>query len=98
MSPRQSAIRKAASVILQPGATRRRAKRWAYGYADLASLLGLSQGTLRNRVSAGWVPTLSAICAEWHRRTVIDSEKSQDPKALDPLGPHGGLPPCSSHM
>lgn len=64
---------KRANVRLHPGQTAGRAVRWTYGYADLALLLDRSEGTLRNRVMAGWEPTLEAICREFlekHRREI----------------------------
>lgn len=74
MSPRIFATKRAAVVTFQPGAKTGKAKRWAYGYADLASLLGLTEGTLRNRVSEGWEPTLPAICAEYASKSALHAE------------------------
>ena len=41
---------------------------WAYGYADLAKLLGMTEQAVRARVARGWNPgDLEAICREWVR-------------------------------
>jgi hypothetical protein len=39
---------------------------WAYGYAELAKLLGMTEQALRARVSRGWDPgDLERLCREW---------------------------------
>ena len=39
---------------------------WAYGYADLARLLGTTEAAIRQRVARGWDPgSLEAVCAAW---------------------------------
>jgi len=41
---------------------------WAYGYADLARLLGTTEQALRARVARGWDPSdLGSVCREWAR-------------------------------
>lgn len=41
-------------------------KLWAYGYSDLARLLGVTEGALRARVARGWDPSdLGRVCAAW---------------------------------
>lgn len=50
-------------VVLTNGNVRRgrRAKLWAYGYADLAQLYRVTEGTIRNWVSEGWDASLGSI-------------------------------------
>lgn len=40
---------------------------WAYGYADLAKLLGCTEQAVRARVARGWKPGLEAGRREWAR-------------------------------
>jgi hypothetical protein len=46
-----------------------RGRLWAYGYADLARLLGVKEGALRARVMRGWNPgDLLGVAREIVRR------------------------------
>jgi prophage antirepressor-like protein len=47
-----------------------RPRMWAFGYADLAELLGITEQSVRNMVAQGKLdPTsLEALCREWAKR------------------------------
>lgn len=48
----------------------RRGRLWAFGYADLAALLGYSEGYLRHLVADGELDPrdLDAVCRAWAAR------------------------------
>lgn len=57
-------------AVVVTGRAPKGARLWAFGYADLAALLGIGEGALRNQVSAGKLDPLDleSICREWARR------------------------------
>lgn len=74
MRPRKPKTTARHSVTVQPGGRTGRARRWAYGYTDLATLLGSTEASMRTKVYNGWEPTLENVCMEWLRR----ADKSSD--------------------
>jgi hypothetical protein len=64
--------RKSVRTVIESGLVPKggRPRLWAYGYADLAELLGTTQDGVRSRVKRGTLDPgdLVSICEAWQRR------------------------------
>lgn len=57
-------MRKTRLVNVSERASKRRSRgmMWAYGYADIAALLGSTPAAVKQRRKRGWEPSLEAVC------------------------------------